>query len=109
MEVKLAAGEPFDNEHDLGACWAAPAGWLGQIDTGRHAEQSAAAFERSTTSAVGEQTEMPESAVAAGPLGRLRFTLEQPRSLFGPGSPRRADGDAFLRSIIRVEAGVAQW
>jgi hypothetical protein len=31
MEVKLAAGEPFDNEHDAGAGWTAQAGRLGTL------------------------------------------------------------------------------
>ena len=66
MKVKLAAGQPFDDQHDAGAGWAAQAGWLGQVDTGRHAEKRAAAFELSTTSAVGEQTEVSDANQAAG-------------------------------------------
>ena len=58
MEVKLAAGEPFDNKHKSVTCWTAQAGWLRRIDACRHAEQRAAAFERSTSSAVGEEPEV---------------------------------------------------
>lgn len=42
MEVKLAAGEPFDDQHDAGAGWTAQDGWLGQTDAWRYGEQSAA-------------------------------------------------------------------
>ena len=66
MEVKLAAGEPFDNKHDAGACWTAQAGKRGRISAGRYSEQKAAAFERSTTSAVGKETEVPNANQAAG-------------------------------------------
>ena len=66
MEVKLAAGEPFDNEHDAGACWTAQAGWFRQIDRCRRAEQSAASFERRAASAVGEQAEVADTNQAAG-------------------------------------------
>ncbi|HMG84606.1 MAG TPA: hypothetical protein VK574_02625 [Terracidiphilus sp.] len=52
--MQLSAGEPFDDQHDAGAGWASQAGWLEQIEAGRHTEKRAAAFERSTTSAVGE-------------------------------------------------------
>jgi hypothetical protein len=38
IEVKLAAGQPFDDQHDAGAGWAVQAGWLGRIDAGRHAK-----------------------------------------------------------------------
>jgi hypothetical protein len=48
MKVKLTAGQPFNDKHDAGAGWTAQAGWLGQVDTGRHAEQSAATLERRT-------------------------------------------------------------
>ena len=54
MKVKLAAGEPFDNQHEAGAGWTAQAGGLGWIGACRCAEQNAAALERSTPSAVGE-------------------------------------------------------
>ncbi len=66
MEVKLAAGEPFDNQHDAGACWTAQAGRLGWIGACRCAEQNAAAFERSTSSAVGEESEVADANQAAG-------------------------------------------
>ena len=66
MKVKLAAGQPFDDQHDAGAGWTARAGWLGWIDAGRHAEQHAATFERSTTSAVGEETEVSYAHQTAG-------------------------------------------
>ena len=66
MEVKLAAGEPFDDQHDAGAGWTAQAGWLGRIGACRRAEQSAAAFERSTPSAVGEESEVADANQAAG-------------------------------------------
>jgi len=66
MKVKLGAGQPFDDQHDAGAGWAAQAGWLRQIDTGHHAEKRAAAFEFSTTSAVGEETEVADAHQAAG-------------------------------------------
>ena len=66
MEVKLAAGEPFDDEHDAGACWTAQAGKRGRISAGRYSEQKAAALERSTTSAVGKETEVPNANQAAG-------------------------------------------
>ena len=66
MEVKLAAGEPFDNEHDAGACWSAQAGRFVWIGACRCAEQNAAAFERSTSSAVGEESEVTDADQAAG-------------------------------------------
>ena len=65
MEVKLAAGEPFDDEHDAGACWTAQAGRLGRIDACRCAEQNAAAFERSTSPAVGEESEVADANQSA--------------------------------------------
>ncbi len=65
-EIQLAAGEPFDDQHDAVADGTARAGWLGQIDAGRHAEQRAAAFERSTPSAVGEEAEVSDANQAAG-------------------------------------------
>ena len=49
MEVKLAAGQPFDNEHDAGACWTAQAGRLVWNGACRYAEQHAAALERDTS------------------------------------------------------------
>jgi len=42
MEVKLAAGEPFDNQHDAGACWTAQAGglgWIGAVRRNRERRQ----------------------------------------------------------------------
>ena len=42
------------------------AGWLGRIDAGRGAEQSAATFERSTASAVGEESEVSDTHQTAG-------------------------------------------
>ena len=66
MEVKLAAGEPFDNKHDAGAGGTAHAGWLGWGDAIRHAEQSAAAFESGTPSAVGKESEVADANQATG-------------------------------------------
>ena len=61
MEVKLAVGEPLDNEHDAAACWTAQAGRLRWVAAGRCIEQRTAAFERSTPSAVGEESEVPDA------------------------------------------------
>jgi len=66
MEVKLAAGQPFDNEHDAGACWTAHAGRLVWNGACRYAEQHAAAFERDTPSAVGEESEVTDAHQATG-------------------------------------------
>ena len=66
MEVKLPAGEPFDNEHDGGACWTAQAVRLGWIDACRCAEQNAAAFERGTSPTVGEESEVADADQSAG-------------------------------------------
>jgi hypothetical protein len=66
MEVKLAAGESFDNEHDAGAGWTAQAGRLGWIGACRCAEQNAAAFERSTPPAVGEESEVANANQSLG-------------------------------------------
>jgi hypothetical protein len=66
MEVKLATGEPFDNEHDARAGWTAQAGRLGWIGACRCAEQNAAAFERITSSAVGEEPEVSNANQALG-------------------------------------------
>ena len=66
MEVKLAAGKPFDDQHDAGAGWTAQTGRIGRIDAGRRAEQSAAAFERSAPSAVGEESEVADAHQSAG-------------------------------------------
>ena len=65
-EIQLAAGEPFDDQHDAGAGWTAQAGWLGRIGACRHAEQRAATFERSTPSAVGEESEVADAHQSAG-------------------------------------------
>ena len=65
-EIQLAAGEPFDDQHDAGAGWTAQAGWLGRIGAGGCAEQSAAAFERSTSSTVGEESEVSDANQALG-------------------------------------------
>ena len=66
MEVKLAAGEPLDNQHDTGACGTAQTGRLGRSDAGCYTEQSAAAFEHSTPSAVGKESEVTDANQAAG-------------------------------------------
>src|SRR5271165_6082489 len=66
MEVKLAVGEPFDNEHDAGACWTTQAGRFGWIDACRCAEQNAATLKRSTPSAVGEESEVADAHQSAG-------------------------------------------
>lgn len=66
MEVKLAAGERFDNKHDAGASGTAEAWWLGWIDADRHTDQSSTAFERNTPSAVGEESEVTDANQAAG-------------------------------------------
>ena len=66
MEVKLTAGEPFDDEHDAGACWTARARRVGRIGACCCAEQNAAPFERSTSSAVGEESEVTDADEAAG-------------------------------------------
>ena len=42
------------------------AGWFGRIDGCRRAEQSAATFERSIPSAVGEEAEVADADQAAG-------------------------------------------
>ena len=65
MEVKLAAGEPFDNEHETEACWTAQAGRLGWIDACRCAKQNAAAFERSTSPAVSKESEVADANQSA--------------------------------------------
>lgn len=44
----------------------AQVGWLGRIDLCRHAEPFAAAFEGSTSSAVGEDAEMADAHQSAG-------------------------------------------
>ena len=64
-EIQLAAGEPFDDQHDAGTVGTAQAGCLGRIDAGRRAQQSAAAFERSTPSAVGEESEVADANQAS--------------------------------------------
>jgi hypothetical protein len=61
MEVNLAAGESFDDHHDAGAGGTTRAWRLGWIDAGRHAEKRAAVFERSTPSAVGEESEVSDA------------------------------------------------
>jgi len=66
MEVKLSAGEPFNNKHDAGARWTAQAGWLGRIDGCGHAEQRTAAFEGRTASAVGEEAEVADADQSFG-------------------------------------------
>jgi hypothetical protein len=66
MEIKLAASKPFDNEHDAGASWAAQAGRRGWIGARCCAEQNAAAFERSTSSAVSEEPEVSNANQALG-------------------------------------------
>jgi len=65
-EIQLAGGEPFDDQHDAGAGWTAEAGCLWRIDAFRHAEQSAAAVERSTPPAVGEESEVADANQSAG-------------------------------------------
>jgi len=66
-EIQLAAGQPFDDQHVAGAGWTAQAGSLRWIGAGRCAEQSAAAFERSTSPTVGEESEVSD---ANQPLGQ---------------------------------------
>jgi hypothetical protein len=66
MEVNLAAGEPFDNEHDARAGWTAQAGRLGWIGACHCSEQNTAVFERITSSAVGEEPEMANANQALG-------------------------------------------
>ena len=66
MEVKLAAGKPFCNEHDAQAGWTAQAGWLGWIGACGCAEQRTAAFKCCASPAVGEETEVPNANQAAG-------------------------------------------
>jgi len=66
MKVKLAAGEPFDDEHDAGACWTAQAWLLGWIGAWRSAEQHATTFKHSTSSAVGKESEVTNAHQAAG-------------------------------------------
>ena len=66
MEVNLAAGESFDDHHDAGAGGTTRAWRLGWIDAGRHAEKRAAVFERSTTSSVGEETEVSNANQTPG-------------------------------------------
>jgi len=65
-EIQLAGCEPFDDLHDAGTGWTAKAGWLRWIDAFCHAEQSAAAVERSAPSAVGEEAEMSDANQASG-------------------------------------------
>jgi hypothetical protein len=65
MEVKLAAGEPFDDQHDASTVGTARSGWLGRIDAGRYAEQLAATLQRSTPLAVGEESEMADANQAS--------------------------------------------
>jgi|SRR5580658_446909 hypothetical protein len=65
MKMQLAAGEPFDDQHDAGAGGTAQAWRLGRIGACRHAEQSAATFKRSTPSAVGEESEVSDAHQAA--------------------------------------------
>jgi hypothetical protein len=66
VEVKLAGSQPFDDQHDVGARRAAQVGCLWRNDTCRHAEQSAAACEHGTPSAVGEETEVADTNQAFG-------------------------------------------
>jgi len=87
-EVELAAGEPFDDQHDAGANWTAWSGWLGPIEACCHAEQHTAAFKRSTPSAVGEESEVKarvEEIARASAPSRWRIR----RTGFEPGRPTR--------------------
>jgi len=66
MEVKLAAGKPFNDQHDASTVGTAPSGWLGRDDAGRYAEQLAATLQRGTPSAVGKESEVADANQAAG-------------------------------------------
>jgi hypothetical protein len=61
MEMQLAAGQAFDDEHGAGADGTAQAWRLRRIDAGWHAKKSAATFERSAPSAVGEESAVPDA------------------------------------------------
>jgi len=64
--MRLAAGEPFDDQHDAGTGRTAEAGRFGRLDACRDAKQCATTFERSTTSAVGEESEVSDANQASG-------------------------------------------
>jgi hypothetical protein len=64
--MQLAAGEPFDDQHDAGARWTAQAGWLGRIDVCCHVEQSAATCEGGLPSSVGEEAEVADANQSFG-------------------------------------------
>src|SRR6266702_2170188 len=65
-EIQLAAGESIQDQHGARAGRTAQAAWLRRIGAALHAEQSAATFERSTPSAVGEESEVSDANQAAG-------------------------------------------
>ena len=65
-EVKLAAGQTLDDQHDAGTGWTAESGWLGAIDACCHAEQCTAAFKCFASPAVGEESEVPDAHQTAG-------------------------------------------
>ena len=92
MEVKLATGESLDDEHDAGACWTGQAGRLGWIDACRCAEQNAAAFERSTSPAVGEESEVADANQPA----RQNMKQEAAQELMG------GNGHDLLLAAVRI-------
>jgi uncharacterized iron-regulated protein len=102
MEIQLAAGEPFNNKHGAGAGRTPRTGWFGRIGAGRHAEQRAAAFERSTPSAVGEESEMANANQAAGQNMQQEATQElmgrngHDLLLAAMGIVSPAEGDAII-------------
>lgn len=65
-EVKLTAGESFDNQHDARAGGTAQSWRLRRIDADFYAKQSAATFKRSAPSAVGEESEVADAHQAFG-------------------------------------------
>ncbi len=91
-EIQLVAGEPFGDQHDAGTVGTSQAGCLGRIDAGRRAEQSAAAFERSTSSAVGEQSEVADANQAS----REDVKQEAAQKLMG------GNGHDLLLAAVRI-------
>jgi len=65
-KIQLAAGEPFDDQHDAGAGRTVQSRYLWWFAGGSYVEQSAAALERSTASTVGEDAEVADANQAFG-------------------------------------------
>ena len=67
LEVKLSAGEPFDDQHGCRACGTTWQGrCFGALCRCNCAEQLAAALERSSASSVGEEAEVADADQSFG-------------------------------------------